>query len=279
MPLKDYSNIIGDVYGGIMIISIDENVEKGKRRQCEIECLKCGNNKYLPLHKVIEGNYKSCGCKKNKRSQNRRIDYDSIVGETLYNYFVFNHNKDNRKLSVECIFCKKIKDVDRYKLYRGLYGKCECLLNHNMSRSKIYNRWKGMKSRCNNPNHTHYNHYGARGIKVCDRWATSFDNFYKDMGEPPTEKHQIDRIDNDGNYEPNNCRWVTPTQNMNNQREKQHNKTGYQNVYFKNGRYESGFEFNKTYYHVGTFDNAKQAYEACIEKKKYIKTKNNKDIV
>ncbi|MGO1759632.1 MAG: hypothetical protein ACTHY0_07965 [Mammaliicoccus vitulinus] len=279
MPLKNYDNIIGNIYGGLQLISVKEDTEKGKRRKCEVVCLTCDKSKTLKLHKVIEGNYKSCGCKKNERSKNIKINYDSLIGEVIYDYFILSHNKESRKLSTKCIFCKNIKCIDRYKLSRGLSGKCECLLNHNMSKSKIYNRWKSMKSRCNNPNHSHYNHYGARGVKVCDRWATSFENFYKDMGEPPTEKHQIDRIDNDGNYEPNNCRWVTPTQNINNQREKQHNKTGYQNVCFKRGRYESSFEFNKVYYHVGTFDTPKEAYEECIIKKEQIKTKNNKDIV
>lgn len=73
-----------------------------------------------------------------------------------------------------------------------------------------------MRSRCYDVNHKKYPLYGGRGIVVCDRWRYSFLNFYEDMGPKPTPKHQIDRIDNDGNYEPSNCRWVTNKENNRN---------------------------------------------------------------
>jgi hypothetical protein len=76
--------------------------------------------------------------------------------------------------------------------------------------------WRTMKSRCNNPNRPEYKRYGGRGIKVCERWLKSFQNFYDDMGQRPSKYHQIDRINNDGNYEPANCKWVMPSENANN---------------------------------------------------------------
>ncbi len=79
--------------------------------------------------------------------------------------------------------------------------------------------WYGMKQRCFNPNGPSFEHYGGRGISVCERWLASFEHFLADMGLPPTEKHSIDRIDNDGNYEPGNCRSATQYQQSINRRD------------------------------------------------------------
>ncbi|MCK4830282.1 hypothetical protein KA005_81945 [bacterium] len=87
---------------------------------------------------------------------------------------------------------------------------------HGMVKSLEYKTWHRMKNRCFNKSFQHYNRYGGRGITVCDKWKNSFIAFYEDMGKRPFPKAQIDRIDNDGNYEPGNCRWVTPTENVRN---------------------------------------------------------------
>lgn len=79
--------------------------------------------------------------------------------------------------------------------------------------SKTYQCWVNMRARCHNPNNKRYADYGGSGILVCDRWRNSFVAFLADMGEQPAGM-QIDRIDNSLGYEPGNCRWVTPKQNM-----------------------------------------------------------------
>lgn len=79
----------------------------------------------------------------------------------------------------------------------------------NYDRSSEYATWSEMKRRCYNPNCEAYKDYGARGIQICDRWLESFDNFLADMGRRPSNKHSIERKENDGDYAPDNCIWAT----------------------------------------------------------------------
>ena len=93
-------------------------------------------------------------------------------------------------------------------------------VKHRMSRTKIYKKWQGMMDRCYNPKHKKFGDYGGRGIKVCDRWHI-FENFYEDVSklEHFGEKgYSLDRIENDGNYEPGNVRWATKKQQVENRR-------------------------------------------------------------
>jgi len=88
---------------------------------------------------------------------------------------------------------------------------------HGMSKEPIYSAWSQMRSRCDLETHKDYKYYGGRGIKVCEEWSI-FTNFYRDMGDKPSDSHSLDRIDNNSNYTPDNCIWTTHTNQMLNRR-------------------------------------------------------------
>ena len=117
-----------------------------------------------------------------------------------------------------------VGNIDVNRVYGSPTAEREKRESHGMGKTREYRIWKGMRQRCLNQNNPKYMNYGGRGIKICDRWE-DFSKFYEDMGKCP-KAYSLDRIDNDGNYEPSNCRWADSTTQARNQRIKITNTSG-----------------------------------------------------
>lgn len=120
--------------------------------------------------------------------------------------------------------CGNTPIIRIYSYKRGDSKSCGCLRDeistkHGYRRkgklNPTYSTWKAMKTRCNNPKYFDSHLYSKKGVKVCDRWVNSFENFLEDMGDKPKEM-SLDRINNNGDYEPSNCRWATHSMQSNN---------------------------------------------------------------
>ena len=141
-----------------------------------------------------------------------------------------NTNQGKPRWNCQCD-CGNITTPAGSSLQQRLTVSCGCfhleettkrLATHGEGSSEAmspeYGSWHAMRGRCLVKSHQAYERYGRRGITICERWLNSFENFLADMGRKPSASHSIDRIDVDGNYDPSNCRWATPTQQTRNRR-------------------------------------------------------------
>ena len=166
------------------------------------------------------------------------------------------HLRSGRTVSCGCYH----REVARGAVLPGACRTAAYKHGHTKDRrgSRTWVVWSSMRQRCSNPKVRNYDRYGGRGISVCSRWQ-EFENFLSDMGEAP-DGMTLDRIDPDGNYEPGNCRWVSPTVQARNTRRQRHPDNGVRRV--SSGRYVARISVDWRRIHLGTFDTLEQALAA-----------------
>ena len=208
---------IGDVFGRLAVVAIySEKLKEKALFKCS-----CGAVKAIKFRDVVAGKTNSCGC----------IRWKHIVriGQVFGRLTVIDDESKKfgttSKVLCRCI-CGSEKLVNTIKLSNGITSSCGCLVKERMSKATLthgdhgtplYGVWHGFKTRCENKKNKDYKRYGGRGIKVCEQWSDSYESFKAWALENRYKSGlQIDRKENDGDYCPENCRFITLLENQNN---------------------------------------------------------------
>lgn len=259
---RDYT---GKTYGLLTVICLDEKASLiSKRRTWKLAC-KCGGSiskSSSDLSKLVESS--SCGCMP-KVGKVRELTHGEKFGE-LTVVERLGSNSDGKSLWICSCSCGTVTIKQLRSLTNGVHPSCGCYKNvkHGMCDTEVYSSWSAMMSRCYNHNNDYFSYYGGRGISVSSDWH-DFRVFYSDMGNRP-EGYVLDRVDSNGPYCKENCRWVTRSESSYNTRLQSNNTSGKTGVTWseKEQRWLARIDFKGVNYNLGSFttiEGAKRARE------------------
>ena len=274
-------DLTGDRYGQLTVLREGEPIVKPgqnrKIRQWVCVC-DCGNETVVRHGNLRGGSTKSCGC-----TQNIRQDF---IGRKYGRLTIVAEAEDIRfsSISVKRVFvcrceCGTVLEVRHDAMTSGNTKSCGCYkreqtiasniknkTTHGLEHHPLYSTWNGMNRRCYNKNTKHFEHYGGRGIYVCDEWRDDPTEFIRWAVEE-TEWHEgcglsLDRIDVNGHYEPSNCRFTDWSTQTLNRRASSTSKSGFSGVCQRGSRWEARITFKGHTTGLGTFEKLEDAVEA-----------------
>lgn len=213
----------GDRYGHWVVIKEVEH-KKGERRKLLCKC-DCGNEKVVPFYHVVNGKSKSCGC---YSWIEKKTNIDDYIGKRYGKLVIIGEEPVGKyqHIKVRCkCDCGNEKVITLNSLKNGSTKSCGCIkyTDHGVQhkcKERLYRIRQLMLQRCNNPKAPNFHNYGGRGIGVCKEWEDDYFSFRKwALENGYNDSLTLDRKDNNGNYEPSNCRWVDMKVQSNNKRD------------------------------------------------------------